>query len=83
LKKTGLVEGRAENVTKNDSVNDSVNLQIIDGIKNNGRITAVQLSDIVNKSVPTINRRLKQLQECGLITRVGSDKTGHWEVYSA
>jgi Fic family protein len=68
------------NDSVNDSLIDSVNLQILQHIKENSKVTAAKLSEIIGKSVPTINRRLKQLQEANCLKRVGSDKNGHWEV---
>ena len=37
----------------------------------------------VNVSERTIYRELAALKQMGLIRRVGSDKTGHWEVIEA
>jgi ATP-dependent DNA helicase RecG len=66
-----------------DSVNDSVssvNLQIIKLMSENGNVTAAQIAVKINKSVSTVNRRIKKLQDAGLISRAGSDKSGYWEV---
>jgi Fic family protein len=62
------------NGTANDTVNDTVIL-----IKMNQRITIDELALKLNKSRRTITRIIKKLQEYGVISRIGSDKTGHWQ----
>jgi Fic family protein len=61
--------------TANDTVNDTVNL-----IRSNPKITIDELALKLNKSRRTVTRVLKKLQEEGIISRIGSDKTGYWEV---
>ncbi|HCY42212.1 MAG TPA: hypothetical protein DHV48_12795 [Prolixibacteraceae bacterium] len=58
-----------------DTVNDTVNL-----IKSNPKITIDEIAVKLNKSRRTATRVLKKLQEDGIISRIGSDKTGYWEV---
>lgn len=43
-------------------------------------LTRQQLADTLNKDVRTIGRAISKLQQEGKLTRVGSDKTGHWQV---
>jgi predicted HTH transcriptional regulator len=43
-------------------------------------LTRQQLGDTMGKDIRTIGRALAKLQQAGKIKRVGSDKTGHWEV---
>lgn len=52
--------------TANDIVNDTV--------------TAKTLSESLGTSIITIKRDLAAMQSMDVIKRVGSDKTGHWEV---
>lgn len=47
----------------------------------NAGLTRQQLADAIGKDIRTISRALAKLQQAGKIKRVGSDKTGHWEVY--
>jgi len=61
--------------TVNDTVNDTVNV-----IKANPEITIDTLALKLNKSRRTITRIIKKLQEDGIVFRVGSDKTGYWQV---
>jgi fido (protein-threonine AMPylation protein) len=67
------------NDTVNDIVNDTVNI-ILAAIKNDSNITLDGLVQVTNKSRSTVARHLKQLKEQRKITRVGSDKTGNWEI---
>lgn len=68
-------QGIALKTETNDTVNDTVNF-----IKTNPKITINELAVKLNKSRSTVTRILKKLQVEGIISRVGSDKTGYWEV---
>lgn len=80
-----------QNAPANALVNAPVN-QLIDvvGLKTPEAIMALlsakpaltrqQLADVIGKDVRTIARAIAQLQRAGKIARIGSDKTGHWEV---
>ena len=83
------------NDTVNIPVNDTVKLsqlterqrKIYEIIKTgtindtaNDTVTAKTLSESLGTSIITIKRDLAAMQSAGLIKRVGSDKTGHWEV---
>ncbi|MBR2201317.1 MAG: HTH domain-containing protein, partial [Bacteroidales bacterium] len=72
-------------VNQNDSVNDPVNdpvkfVEIIESILGDPKITYEKLQVVANCSRATIRRTIKKLRENGLLTREGSDKTGHWIV---
>lgn len=58
-----------------DSVKDS---DRING--ENDRITVAYISERTSLSVPTVQRIMKVLEQNGLIRRIGSKKTGHWQV---
>ena len=69
--------------TVNDTVklqNDTVNDTVFKLIKENNKITATEISKHLNISLSTAKRRVKKLKEKRLIERVGSDKTGYWEI---
>ena len=82
-------EGDTVNDTANDTVNDTVNQEISNlsktenvifaGIRKYPSYSYEQLAEHCGFSRPTIARTIKTLQGKGLIRRVGSDKTGHWE----
>lgn len=61
--------------TVNDTVNDTVNF-----IKANPKMTIDDLAEYLGKSRRTVTRIIKQLREKGIIRRIGSDKTGYWEI---
>ncbi|MDX1353700.1 MAG: Fic family protein [Thiomicrorhabdus sp.] len=74
---------------KNAPVNTPVNLTglktpeaILALLSNTPELTRQQLADTLNKDVRTIGRAICKLQKEGKLTRVGSDKTGHWQVTS-
>lgn len=46
----------------------------------NPALTRQQLADMIGKDLRTIGRALSKLQQAGKVIRVGSDKTGHWEI---
>ena len=54
----------------NDTLNDTIN----------DRITAEYIAEKVGLSVPTVKRITKFLVQHQLIRRVGSKKSGYWEV---
>ena len=60
---------------ENGTVNDTVKL-----IRLNPKITLEELADQLNKSRRTISRIIKKLQDDGIISRIGSDKAGYWQV---
>jgi ATP-dependent DNA helicase RecG len=44
------------------------------------KATQKQIADALGMSVRTVAPELKHLQEEGVIKRVGSDRSGHWEM---
>lgn len=68
---------------QNDTANepfDTVNDTVFSLIQASPEITADEISQKSSLSIATVKRRIKQLKEAGKIRRVGSDKTGHWEI---
>ena len=49
-------------------------------IRANPHITRVTMAEQIQKNVRTIGRAIKKLQEEGKLRRVGSDKSGYWEL---
>ena len=62
-----------------DPINDPTKL-ILDAIVHNPHITYAELAVILGKSPATAKRVIRALKQTGKIIRVGSNKTGHWEV---
>ena len=54
--------------------------EILDLMKRDRNITLSQLAEITSKHRVTIARNIKALREAGLIERVGSDKSGYWQI---
>jgi len=82
----------AQTLAENAPVNAPVNAPIdVTGLKTpeaivtllaaNPALTRQQLADSIGKDIRTIGRALAKLQQMGIITRIGPDKTGHWEVH--
>lgn len=77
------------NGTVNDTVNDTVNVgvnlsateqTVLDCIRDNNSISVAEIVNRTKKGRSTIMRAIKALKEKGFIQRVGSDKTGSWEI---
>ncbi len=69
--------------TQNDTVKpkvDTVNDTVFSLIQQNKSITANEISERLNISLSTAKRKIKKLKEQKIIERIGSDKTGKWEV---
>ena len=82
---------REEDDTVNDTVNDTVKVadgrslskteqMVLDAIHGHPTYSYEQLASECGVSRPTIARTIKALQTLGRIRRIGSDKTGHWEI---
>ena len=76
-----------QNASVNAFVNASVNLNTLKTpdavlvlIKENPSMTRQQMAEHTGKDLRTIGRAIAKLQHMGKLTRIGSDKTGHWEI---
>jgi ATP-dependent DNA helicase RecG len=90
----GVVNGTlSENEVLDEVVNEAVNevddvvnevdtrrARIIALLKEKQGITIKQLAENIGVAKATIERDLSRLKELNKIRRVGSDKTGHWEI---
>lgn len=70
---------------KNEPVNEPVKLtksakKVLQALKTNSESTIDEIATSISVSRETVKRSLKSLSEKGLIKRVGSDKTGYWEI---
>ena len=66
-------------IHNNEPVNNRQK-EIIKLILNNRNITIIDLANKLSAGRETIKRDLKKLKELNIIKRIGSDKTGYWEV---
>ena len=69
----------------NEVINGAINISdtgqaVLAAIKKNPRITKAELQKETSFGKSTIDRAIKALKEKCLIKRVGSNKTGYWEI---
>ena len=55
-------------------------LKILEQIQNNPQSTLIELAKQTGYSRSWVAETMKRLQEQGVIKRVGSDRSGHWEI---
>jgi ATP-dependent DNA helicase RecG len=77
-----LRTGTSQVNTQDGHVNGHVNRknEIIAALKDNPQLTLRQIAEIANISYRTVRCEMDDLREKGIVKRIGSDKTGHWEV---
>ena len=63
----------------NFALNDIQN-KIIELIANNNKITQNEIANIIGVNTRTIKRNFKILIDNSVIERIGSDKTGYWQI---
>jgi len=73
------VQGNTESDPINEPLTD-LQIQILDLIKNDPKISYHILTDTLNKGRSTIMRNIQVLKDIGLLQRIGSKKTGYWQV---
>ena len=69
----GIENGIDDGIEKNSE-------KILNAILANPKITQKRLADETGFSVRTVARELKRLRDTDVIRRVGSDRTGYWEI---
>ena len=74
-----------KNVSINVLINVSINLSktealVLDIIKNYKGINKTQIAKMIDRAEMTVQRAIKKLIDEKLIRRVGSNKTGYWEI---
>jgi predicted HTH transcriptional regulator len=70
---SGIENGIDDGVEKNTE-------KILNAIRANPKITQKRLADETGLSVRTVARELKQLRDTDVIRRIGSDRSGYWEI---
>jgi fido (protein-threonine AMPylation protein) len=79
----GGVNGGVNN--ENGGVNSGVSIlqkHIIDFMQQNPQISVAEIAKRSNKPRRTIENNVKKLKEKGIISRIGSDKTGSWKIFN-
>ena len=59
---------------------DTVNDTVFSLMKQDNKITAIEISERLGLSLSTVRRKIKELRDSRKIERIGSDKTGFWKV---
>ena len=72
-------EKKESSVESSVEINDT-KLKILEMIKSKPSITAENMATNLNISKRAIEKNLSQMRTSGLIQRVGSTKSGHWEI---
>lgn len=75
--KTGFNQYGKINCTVNCTVNEA---KILNLINENNKVTVNEITSKVNLSRRTVQTIINSLKSKGILVRVGSDKTGHWEI---
>ena len=77
----------AQNAPVNTLANAPVNIlglktseAIVLLLQHNPQLTRQQLAEVMGKDIRTIGRAISKLQQAKQLKRIGSDKTGYWEV---
>lgn len=73
-----------ENAPVNATLNAPVNLKtgdaILELVKKDRNITRKEMAQLIGKDIRTIARAIKKLYDDKRLHRVGSDKSGYWEI---
>ena len=84
-----ISETLEKNTQKNAPINAPINASInptktpdavLMLIKDNPKITRKQIADTLQKDLRTIGRSIASLQKMGKLKRIGSNKSGHWQI---
>ena len=67
-------------ITGSDKKLDKTAKKILEEIAKDPFITAKQLSDLLSISLRAIEKQLARLKADGHIERIGSDKSGRWQI---
>jgi len=62
------------------ATSDPIKERLYQAVMQDGTLNYAEYAAIVGASEATVKRRLGELKKAGAIIRVGSNKTGHWEV---
>ncbi|MDD3757527.1 MAG: Fic family protein [Advenella sp.] len=87
-----IAETLVQNATINAPINVTINTEtnitglntpdaVLALLAKNPELTRPQLASLIGKDIRTIARALAILQQAGKVKRIGSNKTGYWEVY--
>ncbi|MDR1275382.1 MAG: winged helix-turn-helix domain-containing protein [Candidatus Accumulibacter sp.] len=80
-RKLSTPHGDEVGVDRGDDIGgeDKVGL-ILNALAEEPKITQKNLAAKVRLSTRTVSREIRELRDSGAIRRVGSDRSGHWEI---
>ena len=58
----------------------ALDIRILMALKDNPALTREQLAKTYQKNIRTVQRSLNNLKQAKKIRRIGTDRTGYWEV---
>lgn len=79
-------EKTREKVGEKNTIKDTINSlsdnerTVFEEMQAHPKVTANELSEILNINLLNTNKIIEKLKEKGLVKRMGSRKTGHWDV---
>ena len=79
-KNKGAKKGLKGDETAADAPLSDLQTQILELIRQKATISYNELASVTGKDRSTVRRNVGKLKDMGLLRRVGSKKTGHWEV---
>ena len=74
------VEIESNNIDVTENVTEKRIKEILTLLNNNAKITTTEISIKLNVTRRTIARDIEKLKNKNIIKRIGSDKTGYWEI---
>ena len=63
-----------------NTFSDPIKQQLYQAVLRDGSLNYAGYAALIGVSEATIKRRLNELKKEGSIVRIGSNKTGHWEI---
>lgn len=63
-----------------NTFSDPIKQQLYQAVLRDGSLNYAGYAALIGVSEATIKRRLNELKKEGVIVRIGSNKTGHWEI---
>jgi ATP-dependent DNA helicase RecG len=91
---TATFERGAETIEKSEEVRDKFGinsveirnkfgknaLNVLESIKANNSIKSNQIAEMLSLTQRTVEKKIAELKNAGILKRVGSKKTGYWEI---
>lgn len=78
--KVGTKAGTNDTKTGTDVHEEDIEAKIVELIRENKKITQKEMQEQTGTSLRSIKRYISKLQSDGVIKRVGSSRSGYWEI---